>query len=262
MRSTMHPRIAVILALLATGALLGACGSSVQSTATTAVHRAAPTGAHAGASRPPTRAQALAFARAVNLTAADVPGLKASKARAHQHETAAEKELERELMHCTGASSNSGKGLAEVSSQDFKFEHGIVDLSVNSEVSVSGNSQTPALTAKELGAIRGNHIRACLSHYLNLLFKGQKYQGATISPVSILQGTPPAPGASGSFGWRITVTITVHGIRIPFYLDILGFGYGRAEVSLLSSGVLHPFPAAIQQRLFMLLLTRAKTHSL
>ncbi|HKH79238.1 MAG TPA: hypothetical protein VJ996_04405 [Solirubrobacteraceae bacterium] len=266
MRSTMHLRIAVILALLATGALLGACGSSVHSTATTAVHRGAPTGAHAGApagaSRPPTRAQALAFARAVNLTAADVPGLKASKAQAHQHETAAEKELERELMHCTGASSNSGKGLAEVSSQDFKFEHGIIDLSVNSEVSVSGNSQTPALIAKELGAIRGNHIRACLSHYLNLLFKGQKYQGATVSPVSILQGTPPAPGASGSFGWRITVTITVHGIRIPFYLDILGFGYGRAEVSLLSSGVLHPFPAAIQQRLFMLLLTRAKTHTL
>jgi len=46
------------------------------------------------------------------------------------------------------------------------------------------------------------------------------------------------------------------------FLDILGFGYGRAEVSLLSSGVLHPFPAAIQQRLFMLLLTRAKTHTL
>jgi hypothetical protein len=250
-------RFAVILALLATGALLGACGHSDHLAATTGAH-----GEAAGAGRPLTKTQALAFARAVNLTAADVPGLKASSADEHQHETAAEKRLEHELQRCTGGSSSSGKGLAGVSSKDFKVEHGILDLSVSSEVSVSRVAQTPALASKELSAIRGKHVRACLSHYLNLLFKGQKYQGATVSPVSILQGTPPAPGASGSFGWRITVAITVHGIRIPFYLDILGFVYGPAEVSLLSSGVLHPFPAAIQQRLFMLLLARATTHGL
>ena len=47
-------------------------------------------------------------------------------------------------------------------------------------------------------------------------------------------------------------------MRIPFYLDILGFIYGPTEVALFSSGVPVPFPAAAQQRLFLQLLARAK----
>jgi len=54
----------------------------------------------------------------------------------------------------------------------------------------------------------------------------------------------------------------VRTLRIPFYLDILGFVYGPAEISLLSSGLPVPFPAALQQRLFLSLLARAKAHRL
>jgi len=51
-------------------------------------------------------------------------------------------------------------------------------------------------------------------------------------------------------------------MKLPIYLDYLGFVDGPAEVTLLSSGLLRPFPAAIQQRLFALLLSRAKAHRL
>jgi hypothetical protein len=217
--------------------------------------------------RPLTRAQAISFADAVNLTAADVPGFKATSRHERERETPAEKRLERELARCTGRSSNSPSELIEESSKAFKLEHEILHFSVSSEVSVA---QSPALTAGELAAIRSNRVRGCLSRYLDLLLKYQILKEHTsamiINPnsisLSISQGTPPAPGATGSFGWRITAKVTVHNVALPFYIDILGFVYGPAEVSLSSSGALRPFPAATQEHLYLLLLKRAETHGL
>jgi hypothetical protein len=248
-------RMAVILLLLASSSLLAACGSSKHAATATGAHTGAARSTPASASKPLSKTQAIAFARAVNLRASDVPGFKVSSE--HEQETAAEKRLNHELRRCTGGALSSSKGLAEVSSNDFELKHGIVDLGVSSGVSVL---QTPALAAKELAAVRSNRVRGCVTHYLDLLFKSQQYRGALVSPTSIMQGTPPAPGTTGSFGWRITVAITIRSIRIPFYIDILGFVYGPTEVTLFSVGILHPFPAAIQQRLFTLLVTRAKAH--
>jgi hypothetical protein len=125
---------------------------------------------------------------------------------------------------------------------------------VHSEVSVA---PTPALAAKNLASLRGKRVRACLSHYLTLFLKGSAQRGSTVSPVSIASGAPPAPGAAGSFGWRISATFTVHRIPIPFYFDILSFAYGPAEVTLFSSGLPEPFPAKPQEQLFSLLVRRA-----
>jgi hypothetical protein len=263
MRPAMR-RTAVTIALLATGALLGACGRSNPVTVATVTVQAAKTGSRTGtttapptgATGSPTKAQALAFAHAVNLTSADVPGFKASPEQHHQ--TAVEKQRERELVSCAGGAVIAGEGLASASSPDFKLERSVLDLSVNSEVSVA---QTPALATKALAAIRSTHFRECLTHYLDLVFKGESHRGTTVGPISIVQGTPPAPGATGSFGWRITATITARGVKLPFYQDMLGFVYGPAEVSLVSSGALRPFPAAIEQQLFLLLLKRAKSAS-
>jgi hypothetical protein len=60
---------------------------------------------------------------------------------------------------------------------------------------------------------------------------------------------------------RFTETLTLRGLRIPVYEDILGFVRGRAEVSLFTFGVPRQFPAALEERLFSLLLERAKAHS-
>jgi hypothetical protein len=59
----------------------------------------------------------------------------------------------------------------------------------------------------------------------------------------------------------VTVPLTVHQLKLSLYLDILGFVDGPARVTLFSTGALQPFPAAIQQQLFSLLLDRARAHT-
>jgi hypothetical protein len=242
-------RATILLILAGSAGLFMACGKTAPT---------APSGHPAAAGSSSTKAsaltkqRALAFARAVNLTSADVPGFSVSSK--HERNTVQEKRLEHEMLRCAGTL-GSGKGLAEVSSQDYELKRGILDLGVSSEVGVA---RTPALAARELAAIRSDHVRGCFSRYLDLLFKSRQFGGATVSPVSIAAGTPPAPGTTGGFGWRVTATFTVQRIRVSVFLDILGFVYGPARVTLFSSGVLRPFPAAIQQGLFSLLLSRAK----
>ena len=80
--------------------------------------------------------------------------------------------------------------------------------------------------------------------------------------VHIQSGSPPAPGAAGSFGWRVSASFGVGGVTVHVYLDLLGFVYGPARVTLLSSGALRPFPALAQQRLYEVLLARARAHAL
>ena len=239
--------------LAAAGALLAACGSShpARRTSSTAAGRPGET-----TTGPPNKSQALAFAHAVNLTPSDVPGFTVSSA--HQSESAREKRLERQMLRCVGAA-GPGASVADVSSKSFELKRGIVELGVSSEVAVA---RTPSATAGELAAIRSSHVRGCFSHYLDLLFKGQQYGGASVGSVTIASGTPPAPGAAGSFGWRIIANLITQRVKLPFYMDILGFVNGRSRVTLFSSGALRPFPAEAQQRLFALLLDRAKAHAL
>lgn len=229
--------------------LLSACAGDGHST--TARHSTTPAHARAHPSEPLTKPQALAFARAVNLTAADVPGFTVSST--DENETAAEEHRQRQLLQCAGPVV-SADALAEVKSSSFELKRNIVDLGVSSEVGVA---RTSAVAARELAAIRSDRVRGCFSRYLDSLLKGGSYHGARVSPVAISSGTPPAPGATGSFGWRITATFTVDRLRLSLYVDILGFVIGPARVTLISSGALRPFPALIQQRLFSLLLARA-----
>ena len=197
----------------------------------------------------------MAFARAVNLTGADVPGFTPSSRS--EGESAREKQLQSRLHQCVGQLGFGGP-LADAQSPSFKLRREILDLGVSSEVAVA---PTAVQAARELAAIRGARVRKCFSHYLDQLLEGRK-RGTRLRPVSIASGTPPAPGANGSFGWRITATFAVGRIPLSLYVDILGFILGPARVTLVSSGVLRPFPAAIQQRLYALLLARASARAL
>jgi hypothetical protein len=219
------------------------------------------------ASKSPSQKRALAFAGAVNLTADDVPGF--TPKSNHDSTSAREKQLGRELAKCAGAIGlgggeeshlpGEGKSVASQSSKNFELKHGIVDFTVSSQVSVQPSA---AEALKGLQAIRSAHLRKCFSHYRQLLFAGEPVKGATAGPVSIQAGTPPAPGTAGGFGWRITASFIVRSVKVPIYLDFLGFVDGPAEVTLLSSGLIRPFPAEVQQHLFALLLARAKGHAL
>jgi hypothetical protein len=272
-------RPAALFALLLVCVALAACGKSgyvvtsahapaqattttttTAPTSTTPAPRAQPPAKGHGSS--PTRAQAQAFASAVNLTVADVPGFTPTS---NQHGSSPEeRRLEAQLRSCTGASgasalSGSSGTLAEASSPDFQLRRGIVDLSVSSDVSVA---QSAAQAAGVLSAIHSPRVHACLSRYLSALLRSEHYSGATVTGVSLSSGTPPAPGTAGGFGWRVKATLEVRGIPIPFYIDILGFVYGPAQVTLTSTGAVRAFPAAAQEQLFHTLLARAKAHSL
>ncbi len=248
------PLICALLAVL----VLGACGKG---SVTVTAGGASPKAPARPSTKSPsvqaglTRARALAFAAAVNLRGGDVPGLHTAEKRERQSSSG--KSIERELERCIGVS--GANQLAEAGSKDFERSGGVSQFDVSSNVSIS---KSAALAAGELRKLRSAHTKDCLKRYLTLLFKGSSYRGAVIGPVSVAEGSPPAAGAGGSIGLRISTSITVRTIRIPFYLDILGFVYGPAEVSLLSSGLPVPFPAAAQQHLFLSLLARAKAHRL
>lgn len=261
MLARMH-RLAAISVLLASGGLLTGCGSGGHAASTSAKTRSATSakvtpssGAPgSGAASSLAQTQATAFARAVNLQASDVPGFHRSSA--HEQHAAGEKRAEQELLRCAG-SAGAGKGLVESGSGDFQHQASIISLSVSSEVSVA---QTPALADKQLEAFHSGGLPRCLSHYFSKLLSGQKYHGAKVGPVSTKQGSPPAAGTTGSFGLRFTATVTLHRLRIPLYIDILGFVKGSAEVSLFATGIPKPVPAKIEEHLFSLLLARAKAH--
>ena len=244
--------VIALLALALAGEPLAACGSGASST------HSRPLGAKSGAaaSAQLARRRALAFANAVNLTASDVPPFTASSQ--NESSSRSEQQAERQLRRCAGPVA-SARGLAEVSSKNFQLKHDVLQLSVSSEVDVAPSS---AQAAQNLAAIRSAHVRSCFSRYLEELFKGPQFAGGAVSPVSIESGTPPAPGTTGSFGWRAIAAFTVQGVTVHLYLDMLGFVDGPAQVTLFSSGVLRPFPAAVQERLFSLLLVRAKAHRL
>jgi hypothetical protein len=243
---------ALILLLLAgCAALLTACGKSSYAARST---RSPAVASSAARGTPLAKARALAAARAVNLTPADVPGFRVSSRK--QTKTTQEKGYERELVRCLGPQA-SGTQLAEASSKEYELSQGILQLGVSSEVTVA---PTPAVASAKLAAVRSPRVRGCFARYFEQLLKGQRYAGAAIGRVSLASGTPPAAGTSGGFGWRVTATLNVRGVRVSFYLDILGFVYGPATVTLFSTGALEPFPAPAQQRLFVTLLQRAKAH--
>jgi hypothetical protein len=255
------------LALVLTGALLASCGKgslnhsagvrTVTATSTSPSTSSSPSKTpHTGqgGEQPSDKRRAQTFAHAVNLTSADVPGFVATVK--HDTNSAKEKRLEHQMLSCAGIGGTS-KTVLEESSKDFKLKRQILDLGVSSEVAVQASA---ADAQKALAAVRSTHVRSCFSDYLQQVFKGERTKDATPGRVTIQSGTPPAPGMDGSFGWRVTATFLVRGIKVPIYLDFLGFVDGASQVTLLSSGLLEPFPAAVQQHLFRLLLARAKSN--
>ena len=249
--------------------LLTACGggghpapttaNGVATTTSVSVAAGKSTSSVSGASGVPplTKREAIAFAQAVNLTAADVPGFKVQPPE-HEHQTAAEKRLEHDVLRCAGGLAVNRSSVAELNSKEFELVRGGLHFSVSSGVTVS---RTSAVANGELEAFRSTHAQGCVSHSLDLIFKGKAHAGMTVAPFSISSGAPPAPGTTGSFGWRVRTTITAQSIRLPVYFDILGFVYGPTQVSLESYGLGTPFPAAAEERLFSLLLKRAKAHA-
>jgi hypothetical protein len=238
------------------------CGKGARSTTTTAASTARTSKAQPQTGSP-TAAQEAAFASAVNLTAADVPGFKASPSSQHA-ETSDERRLQRDLAACIGAHApaageSAGPSPSERHSPEFTRRVSLITFTTSSSISFSSSAQS---AARELATLRSRRTRACLQRYVQALLRSRHLGGVTFRHVTITQGTPPAPGTSGGFGWRVTAHASLKGISVPVYLDVLGFVYRTAEVRLLSTGLIAPFPSHAQEHLYRTLIARARAQSL
>ncbi len=258
-----RPLLTLALALVLAGTSLTACGKGSATSSDRVATVTVQSSSSSSTAKPPAgspspsdsgKRKARAFAQAVNLTSADVPGFAASDKK--DKSSSSEKRLEHEMLSCAGIA-GSAKAVLEESSKDFRLKRQILDLSVSSEVAVQSSA---AQAQKVLAVIRSAHVRGCFTRFLQQIFDGEQTKGAKAGPVTIQSGTPPAPGMSGSFGWRVTATFLVRGVKVPIYLDFLGFVDGPSQVTLTSSGLLRPFPASVQQHLFAELLARARSH--
>jgi len=185
-------RATILLMLVLPGGLISACGKGAGSAPANRSGAAASSGTTGSTGTSSARRQALAFAQAVNLTATDLPGFTASSKK--ETETAQEKRLQSQMLGCAGPGGSSS-GVAAGSSKDFELKHEILDLGVSSEVNVAA---TAAAAKAELAAIRSARVRGCFSRYLDELFKGRKFGGASVRGVSIVSGTPPRPAPAAA----------------------------------------------------------------
>lgn len=243
-----------ILVSVAACALVG-CGQSSKATHTTALVAAKPTAV--SVSRSMTKAQAVAFARAVNLRLSDVPGFRVSSSE-KESTSATEKRLEHEMLRCVGAQSIAHKPLAEIKSKEFERETSGGHESVNSEIEVAPSAK---VAAAELAAIRSSRAQTCLSRYLGLLLNAMRLKGVAVNHPEISAISAPLPATPSSFGYRITASFTIKGITVPFTIDIFGFLHGPAQIGLFAAGLPEPFPASSEQQLFGLLVKRADSAS-
>ncbi len=255
----MSRLLGVGAAVAAAAVLVAGCGSSgTQSSrpssgpAGAAIHATDVANSSAGwrAIAPITKARALAFARAVNLTAADVPEAKTSHKRessGHEHTPCGLAGPQHELVSVPSAKLTRGTELEveEIASS--------VDV-VNSERFAAG----------DIAVLRSSRGRGCLEHELIRRYLdhavGKRADDARIGRIQLSPLPVDAPGTTGSAGVRITETVTYSysETSVPVYIDFLVFTLGPAEVTVTAVSPVQPEPEATDQQLLQLLLTRAK----
>jgi hypothetical protein len=198
-----------------------------------------------------TKAQAVAFARAVNLRAADVPTTQDVRARAGVEIDVAIPSggdapgvsRDRELL-CAGA---PGAGRALAMSQSPPFTRS--GWAAISAVRVVPNN---ALALADIAAIATARGRACMT----------PGGGARVTTIRGLRvKVPHGPGLVGT-----RVAVGPPGLprspRSQLYVDAITFAVGQAEITLGAVSGERPPPASVERDLVSLLYSRAKAHGL
>jgi len=205
-------------------------------------------------SGPITKAEATAYAHAVNLAVADVPEMTSTSLEE-------EKQADASSVHealCAGAA-NPHLKVIDVESPEFHL--GESDEFIASSVEVM---PTASLAAKDLAAVRRTPTLACARNLFAQSFAQEAakelglHQGAHVNLGRITASLlPDSLPTAVSFGVRHVVPI-LSPYRARFYIDSYTAVVGPAEIVLSATGVNHPFPQATEQRLLSLLYNRAK----
>jgi hypothetical protein len=189
------------------------------------------------------------IARAINLRSADVPGFSSQRSGGGADPVGAG------IASCQGATgSGTHPGAVDASSPYFVKSAGLQDLQVQSIVEIE---RSPSIVQSDLVQARSGHDRACLRQaFTGLKFSVQGIQ-VRITHVRVTALAVPAPGANGSFGIRMKLSITAQTVSVPMTADIIGVGVGRDELTLATTGIAEGFPGRTERRLTSLLVSRA-----
>ena len=221
--------------------------------------------AGAGASRSrvadPTvgRAQALAYAHAVNLRLRDLPGYAGAASEVEDPEPG---RYGLDYERCTGAVSAVHR-IAKMSSPEFSAGRSFDSKLVKSTVEVW---PTPAIVARDNARSHSIRGRACLVRFIvavNRKINRERKGQMLIGPFTITSVHTPLPGVADGFQTRIDETRLRRSGAVFFhvYRDILGFVSGPAEIELEAIGFVHPVPAATEKQALRTLLERATANA-
>jgi hypothetical protein len=238
------------------GQTASASGGGGATQAVSAATRRADSSKSSTAPRRPSRAQALAFVRAVNLSVGDLPEASV-EAKRSPRDDAAERLEER---RCEKGLHQGGK-LVEGSSPRLKRGKELEVERISSTVEVMRSERT---IASEFSAVASPALRKCLARVLTRNLQDKPVREARWGRVTVSKLPVRAPGASDTAGLRITVVLNIpfNEVSVPMYFDVMGFAVGPAEVTLSAFSVTQPVPATTEQELLTLLLARAKAQPL
>jgi hypothetical protein len=243
--------VATWLVLTATAMLVAGCGGSSHTSSI---------GATVGADKPIPSPQAVTYADAVNLRAADVPGLQA--ARLKPRAETADGPFGAAIDRCESAAVRVGK-IFGITSQ--RYVHLSSPLkSVGSGVYYF---KSEALAREYFTAAHSPRFAACVKTVASNRAKTVTREGSKVAEPMFNEprlSTLPAslPGVP-AYGLRLATHPSLGGPgRSEAYTDFLSFVKGDAVITLTAIGQTHPFPAARERRLLALLYTRAEAHKL
>jgi hypothetical protein len=241
------------LALVALGGVLAGCGGN----------NAPAASATQSISAPITKAQAAAYAHAVNLRASDLPDMDVSKP---EHEEKAPTHTGLQLARCAGELDPLPRVLARSSPRfTSPVEEGEEEQAkevISSSVEVL---PTPAVAAEHDAASISPRGLRCLERYIPAALAKGNGRRVRYGPVTLRRLPDPLPGVAGSAAIELTTTL----LGIPrqvaptpphVYIDVLGFVSGAAEVNLVAVGFPEPVGEETEQRLISLLYARAQAN--
>lgn len=251
---------AVCLALSACGGGGDGAGGTASSSSTLAPAAASADGSTklSTADPLPSRAQALAFAHAVNLSAGDIPE---ATVEARRNRTVDARER-REYQACERfVGWRTTHTVAEASSPKLKRGQELEIERITSSVTVLGDEQA---VARQFATLASTALRKCAARVLTRNLDDKPISNARWGRVTVSRLPVSAPGATATVGIRIVAMLNLpfSEVSVPIYVDVLGFAMGRAEVALTAMSATQPVPANTEQELLGLLLSRARAHPL
>jgi len=234
-----------MLALAAIAMLVAGCSGSTY---------ASSTGAPVG-DKPFSSAPAIAYARAVNLSAPDVPRLQAALRKPRAETT--DGPFGAAMDGCETTAARGGVDFA-ISSQ--RFVHLTSPLqSVGSGVYYF---KSEALAREYLTVAHSPRFAACVKTVASNGAKAVTREGSKVAePMFIdphLSALPVSLPGVHTYGLRLAARSPLVARGGPeAYTDFLSFVKGDAVITLTAIGQSHPFPAGSERRLLSLLYTRA-----